>query len=204
MSIIKKAIYKCKNCENVMLDYPQLSGNNFGAKVYSDLFLDGDMIIPFDNNYVVCSRCKKVYERDEIFLRFIDRDNRDNEDELNYPIRGLDKIEAIIKSDNSNIERENILLWYLWHINHYSYKEEIQKEKNLGNYDRYTEELLKILNKKNDQSSVILYAEILREKNHFDQAIDILLSTNFEENLKKRAKQILDKALKKESDIFVI
>lgn len=206
-----------------MENYTQLSGNTFGAILYSDSFRRAPMMASFDNEYIVCPKCKKVYERDELLLKLID-DYKEDEDleipafllkgmdinvdfeevDLTKPLEGLVKIKSIIDGDKKKIKRELALVWYLWEVNHNSSENTINKEKVIGNYDKYTQELFDILIKKTEQQSIILAAEIAREKNQFDLAVSILRGIDFKENFREVARKILDKALKRENDIFAV
>lgn len=239
MTKIVPLLCKCPKCSVQIKTLGFFSGNTFGAKKYSDTYLDAPMGVSPWSDYAGCSKCEAVFAINEAekIEKNSEQTPKEWAEKLNLaagPVPELETIKRMLLGPE-NIEnlpsRRTLLLWYLWCFNHYSRNKfllsneklsknlnpgflrglkMIEKEKEKGDYGKYTEELIEILLKEKDnRESLLLAAEIMREKGDFERATEFLrnnfyLREDVDEKFRNMADQIKSAAIECRSDTFEI
>ncbi len=208
-------VYKCSDCFSPIRGVEYLSGNTVGGVVYSDTYTKAPMKIPEGYQYVGCSSCKNVFDKKD--LEVLEHYDEKMTDEQNNeykafpdPMLHFDMLKILLEDSKfSNENQKAFTLWYLWAFNHEIKPEQKQEEVENGNYKKYTDRLIEILGSEIDNiNSVVLKAEILRERGVFDEAEKILDSVDKSkfttEKIQYVFEEIKNKISKKDSAIFEV
>jgi hypothetical protein len=144
------------------------------------------MKMPEGAEYIGCANCKSVLVKNDLEIvkqykgEMSDSDNEEYKSSPN-PLPYFDVLKVLLENPKFNIEenQKKFTLWYLWYFNHDLKPEQKEEEIKNGNYKKYTDKLIKILDSETDNiNSKILKAEVLRERGEFDKSEEILNSVN--------------------------
>lgn len=181
-------IYKCSNCSSSIRGIDYWSGNTIGSVFYSDTYNKAPMKIPEGAGYIGCTNCKKVFTKAslEVIKQYKDGISSNEKDQKEYesapnPLPYLEMLKVLLEDSRFNGEKNQkaFTLWYLWFFNHDLRPEEKKKEIKNGDYKKYTDRLIEILDlEKDNQNSQILKIEILREREKFNEAGKLLEQVN--------------------------
>jgi DNA-directed RNA polymerase subunit RPC12/RpoP len=204
-------IYKCSNCQSLIQGVEYLSGNTINGISYSDTYTKASMKMPEGAGYIGCANCKKVFALSELEIVKQYKEEEFNKEEYETAIRPLPYFEMlkIMLEDPKfiNEHKKSITLWYLWYFNHDLKPEEKKGEIENGNYKKYTDELIGVLDSENNnENSQVLKAEVLRERGEFDKAQDVLDSVDSSKFTTKKISYVFEemknKITQKDSAVF--
>ncbi len=173
-------IYKCSNCDSLIQGIDYWSGNTFGGISYSDTYVKAGMKMPDTASYIGCANCNNAFVKKDLQIIKQYKEEEFNKEEYEKALKPLSSFNTlkIILEDSKFKKEENrkaFTLWYLHGFNHEIKLEQKQEEINNGNYKKYTDELIKILDSEIDNvNSQVLKAEILRERGEFNEADKML------------------------------
>ncbi|GHV09735.1 hypothetical protein FACS1894162_0980 [Bacteroidia bacterium] len=175
-------IYRCPNCGNLLKRGSLLSGNTFGAILYSD----GKRIAPMLPDFPKLTKCKKC---DSIFwlnnLQEIGEYRRQMKDEdINLEWKNADKVEflgikdlfAALKIAENKDEEKTIRIWIWWAFNDRARnknQEIFMEETDKDLWKENCEILLNLLNSDN-LNEKIQRAELFRHLGKFENCIEEL------------------------------
>lgn len=185
MTIAEPILRKCPNCSSLIKWHEYLSGNTFGTKHYSDSYIYASMMIPDGMEYIGCPSCKNVNvaSKFEVIRRYIKDPERTPGFEALYqnaiePLPMFETLKILLEDQKFLVEEQkDFLTQYFTKFNHELDTDKKKAEVDSGNYKKYTDKLLTILGKEqNNINSMILMAEIFRERDEFEKAVSILNS----------------------------
>jgi len=180
-------VYKCPNCGNLLTKGSLMSGNTFGAKIFSD----GKRIAPMLPEFPNLTKCKKC---DTIFwlskLKEIgtyewgDNENSQWQKADNAEFLEIeDYYNAIIKGVAENKGEELIIRQRIW----WAYNDKIREGQEIFNDEsdelRWIENVqkLKTLLDQSDINQKIMIAEINRNLGDFETCINLIQSIDNDE-----------------------
>jgi DNA-directed RNA polymerase subunit RPC12/RpoP len=204
-------IYKCSNCQSSIRGIDYWSGNTIGGISYSDTYNDGKMKMPEDYEYIGCSNCKKVFAKKdlEVIKQYKEEEDLKGYDSAPKPLPDFEVIKTLLEDPkfNDGKNEKAFTLWYLWYFNHNIKPDEKKSETDNGNYKKYTDRLITVLDSEIDNiNSVVLKAEVLRERGEFDEATKILDSVDQSKFNSIKIQEVFDemkkRIAKKDSAVF--
>lgn len=172
-------IYKCSNCSSSIQGIDYWSGNTIGGISYSDTYTSGAMKMPEDAMYLGCASCKKVFAKKdlEIIKQYKEGEDLKGYNSVPKPLPDFEVIKTLLEDPkfNDGKNEKAYTLWYLWYFNHNIKPDEKKSEIDNGNYKKYTDRLIAVLDSEIDNiNSVVLKAEVFRERGEFDEVTKIL------------------------------
>lgn len=193
-------VYKCPNCGNLLTKGSLMSGNTFGARMFSD----GQRIAPMLPEFPDLTKCKKCdtmfwlsklkkfrtyYDWSSIIFISSEWENPDKTDKAEF-LEIDEYYNAIIKGLAKNRKDERIIRKRIW----WAYNDKIRKGQEMfideSDELRWRENVtkLKALLNQSDINQKILIAEINRNLGDFDNCISIIQSIDKDDLnwLKKR------------------
>ena len=201
-------IIACPNCDALAKEPGLLSGNTFGATLWSDGKQEAPMLPSFPA-IVKCANCMQFYWIED--AEVIEENKPWNDEQKDTPIEwknapqvdwpSIDEfVDAIEKGLGDSRDKERYLRLHLWWaIN--DIIRNTRKRKTPPEYketnQRNLEQLLLLLAEEDDLQSKIMQAEIYREMKMFDRAIAILSS--IPEEYESLAKQLIELSSNKKS-----
>lgn len=218
-------IYKCPNCQSLISGQDYRSGNTINGISYSDTYIKAPMKIPDSAGYIGCANCKNVYAKRnlEIIKQFEDHYDKNisrEEQEKNQreelkewasnhnTLPEFEMIKILLEDPKFGSEYQKpFALYYLWYFNHELKQEEKKGEVENGNYKKYTDKLISILDSEKDsENSKVLKAEVLRERGEFDEAEEALDFVDPSKFVTQKIKYVFEemkkKIAQKDSEIF--
>ena len=210
MKMVPKT-YKCPKCNSLINGWMYLSGNTFDSILYSDTYLEAEMDIPFMSSYIGCPKCNTVFKTEEsldVERLYI------SDSTIPGPLSDFETLKILLEGPrfNDKLSRKKFTLHYLHMYNH-ELNEEMKKEEiESGDFKKYVDELLQILEEdfleEKTVDFIILKAEILRELGQFDKAKEAIKRAEEENITNERIKSILnrikDRIIQKDTSVFVI
>ncbi len=182
-------IYKCPSCGNFIKRGSLISGNTYGAKLYSD----GKRVAPMMPEFPDLTKCKKcnaifwLSKLEEIGTEELDDSHnskwKDADDAEFLEIN--DYFKALGLGISENINKERFIRREIW----WAYNDKVREgegEKMFDNEDdemRWKENLLNFIKllDTSDINSMIMKAEIRRSLGEFDKCIKIMQSIDNQE-----------------------
>lgn len=195
-------VYKCPNCGNFLINGSLMSGNTFGAVLYSD----GKRVAPMLPEFPDLTKCKKcntffwlskikVFEKEDWFD--IDNSQWEGVDSAEF-LEIEDYFNAINQGAFENKDEELLIRQRIW----WSYNDRIRDGLDIFNDKsdelRWTEniQILKTLLDPSDINQRIMIAEINRNIGDFETCIKIIQSIDNDE-LNWLKEKIVDECNKK-------
>jgi hypothetical protein len=179
-------VYKCPNCGNLLTKGSLMSGNTFGAKLFSDGKQFAPMLPEFPN-LTKCKKCYTIFWLSKLIeigtYEWGDHNNSEwqNADEAEF-LEIDDYFNAINNGIAENEEEELIIRQQIW----WAYHDTTRKGQKIFNDKidelRWKENVKKILSLL-DQSDInqrIMMAEINRNLGDFENCINIIQSIDNE------------------------
>jgi len=170
--------YKCPKCERLTTKGSLLSGNTFGAILYSD----GKQIAPMLPDFpeiVKCKKCKTffwLYEENEINCDSNDADKAEFLSVYEY----YEAINSNVYNNKNELKFLKINLWWTFNDRIRENKDLFLKENDKEIYEQNCFDLINIL-KQNNINNKIMAAELNRNLGKFDECKSILESIKDEE-----------------------
>lgn len=180
-------IYQCPQCQNFIKQYSLMSGNTFGAKLYSD----GKHVAPMLPEYpdlTKCESCNHIFwlSKQKQIGEFEYGDTVKNEWEFADDAEFLsipDYYQALETGVAKNKEEEIDIRMRLW----WSYNDRIRNSENIFNDEndelRWHDNVNKLLTilDLNDDNDKIVAAELYRNLGNFDACRDVVNSIENED-----------------------
>ena len=175
-------VYKCPNCSNLLTKASLMSGNTFGAKIFSDGKRIAPMLPEFPN-LTKCKKCNTIFWLSKLkeigtFGWGADKNSDwQNADRAEF-LEIDDYYDAISKGIAENTQEELLIRQHIW----WAYNDRIRKGQEIFNDEsdelRWIENVkkLKILLDKSDINQKIMIAEINRNLGDFENCISIIQS----------------------------
>ncbi len=210
---IQPVIYKCPNCSSLIRGMKYLSGNTIGGVLYSDSYLEAPMNIPEGSNYLGCPQCQKVFLKNDLPMvkEYAVGDEELTEwEQVLAPLDWFATLKILLENPKFNepSNQKKFTLWYLWYFNHKLSPLEKQNEIKNGNYKKYTDRLIDILEQEQDgQEPLVLTIEILRERGDFDKALELINQLDlkaFPPIFQLVLTENKNKALQKDPEVFLV
>ena len=213
---VRWILSKCPKCSTPIMHLEYMSGNTINNVQYSDQYIKAPMKIPEGVGHIGCPSCRGVFtEGDLIEVKkyppdtYPDRNTDEDAKNAKSPLSGFETIKLVLENPSANaddkIKTANAEV-YLRMFNHDIKPEEQEAERANGNYKKYTDLLIELLGKLQDNPDcVVMQAEVFRERGEFDKAIEILNSAKLPEErqrLNDAAKQIKAKAESHDAAVF--
>lgn len=196
-------VYKCSNCSSPIRGIEFLSGNTIGGVTYSDTYMKASMKMPEGYEYIGCLNCKSVSHKKDLEV-LEQHEKMTNEESVKYktfpdPLSHFEMLKILLENQKFSTENQKAFtLWYLWAFNHKITSEQKQEEMDNSNYKKYTDKLVEILEAEKDNvNSMVLKAEILRERGEFDEAEKILDSVDQSKITSIKIKYVFEEMKKK-------
>lgn len=177
-------VYKCPKCGSLLQNSSLMSGNNAGAKLYSDGKQDAPMLPSFPD-LTKCKKCDSIFWLSD--LKVIEERSwlaRGKEWEEDVPFAEFLNVNDLFRALNEYKNKEfsiRIMIWWTFNDrvreNHDLFVE--QDDENL--WQSNCNALLNLLDK-NDINQKIMIAELYRNLGQFEKCLDIInnLPNNFD------------------------
>ncbi|MDD3875584.1 MAG: hypothetical protein PHT69_03130 [Bacteroidales bacterium] len=202
-------IYKCPKCNTLHQQMSLMSGNTFGAMIYSD----GNMFAPMMPDIpkiTLCTECRQIFWLDEQNLvgtyDFNDPINEAFEQAASVSHLYLEDLIYVIENSlYRNEDEEFYIRQRLWWV----FNQKLLKDSELlGNqhmkslYQNNCVRLIELFKGEYDNERVFI-AELYRNLGQFDRCMDILKSLQDEE-YKERKQALLKKCKEKDNKVFLV
>ncbi len=181
-------VYKCPNCGNLLTKGSLMSGNTFGAKIFSDGKRVAPMLPEFPN-LTKCKKCDTIFWLSKLqeigaYNKWGDNENSQWQKADNAEFLEIeDYFNAIIKGIAENKDEELFIRQRIW----WSYNDKIREGQEIFNNEsdelRWIENIqkLKTLLDQSDINQRIMIAEINRNLGDFEACINIIQTIDNDE-----------------------
>lgn len=170
-------VYKCPKCGNLLKKGSLMSGNTFGAKIFSD----GKRIAPMLPDFpdiTKCKRCNAIFWLSKLKVVGIYHWNSNWENADNVEFLGIyDYFKALNEGLAENMQEELFVRQQIW----WAYNDRVRNDENQFvdekdeiNWRENCNKLISLLDQ-TDLNQRIMIAEIKRNLGDFDSCIDIIL-----------------------------